>query len=135
MAGGLIRRFPAAGLEPVLKLLFFRGHDTASQAEEAMRVRWPTYASRFGPGAFIRLVGLLYVHDTLAVAHQLPSLRVPARVAWGTGDPFQKIEYGERFARDLSAPLHRIEGGKHFTPKDHSEMVAQAIQELIAEAA
>ncbi len=34
----------------------------------------------------------------------------PDGAAWGAADQFQKIEYGERFARDLSAPLRRIEG-------------------------
>ena len=59
----------------------------------------------------------LDVNDTLAVADGLPKLGVPARVAWGADDPFQKIEYGERFAADLKAPLRRIERGCTSRPR------------------
>jgi pimeloyl-ACP methyl ester carboxylesterase len=52
---------------------------------------------------------------------------------WGTADPFQKIAYGERFARDLGTTVQRLEGGKHFTPEDHPEELAAAITGLVAE--
>jgi len=129
---GLVRRLPAAALKPVLMLLMLRGHDTSTQAKEAMRAHWPNYASRFGPDAFARQVESLDVQDTIAVSDGLRQLAVPARIVWGEADPFQKIEYGERFSRDLGAPLHRIPGGKHFTPEDHPEAVAGAIRELVA---
>ncbi|CUH39257.1 hypothetical protein JSE7799_01981 [Jannaschia seosinensis] len=61
----------------------------------------------------------LNVEDTKAIAGQLPTLAVPARIVWGAADEFQKIEYGERLATDLGAPLRRIDGGLHFTPEDH----------------
>lgn len=70
---------------------------------------------------------------SLAVADALASLRVPARLVWGTADPFQKIEYGKRFAHDVSAPLHPINRGRHFTPEDHPESVAQEINQLLAD--
>lgn len=65
-------------------------------------------------------------------APALPRLGVPARRCWGAADQFQKIGYGERLARDLSAPLRRIEGGKHFTPEDHPDIIATEINALIA---
>ena len=51
----------------------------------------------------------------------------------GTGSPdqFQKLEYRERLAADLGTTLTRIEGGKHFTPEDHPDVVAAAINELL----
>jgi len=75
------------------------------------------------------------VHDTLAVQGALPTLKVPARIVWGVADPFQKLEYGERFARDLGTTVQRIEGGRHFTPEDHPDVVATAIEDLAAEVA
>jgi len=39
----------------------------------------------------------------------------PARAGGGGADGSQTIEYGERVARDLAAPLKRIAGGTHFT--------------------
>lgn len=134
MASGLVRRLPAFALKPVLMLLMLRGHDTLTQAKEALRTHGPHYASRFGPDAFARQVESLDVQDTIAVSDALKQLAIPARIVWGEADPFQKIEYGERFSRDLGAPLYRIPGGKHFTPEDHPEVVASAIRELVAEA-
>ncbi len=46
---------------------------------------------------------------------------------------FQKIEYGERFARDLGTTVQRIDGGRHFTPEDHPDVVAAAVKDLVAE--
>jgi pimeloyl-ACP methyl ester carboxylesterase len=39
----------------------------------------------------------------------------------------------KHFARDLNAPLVRIEQGKHFTPEDHPETVANEIDRLLDE--
>jgi pimeloyl-ACP methyl ester carboxylesterase len=50
---------------------------------------------------------------------------------WGAKDQFQKIEYGERFARDLNAPLYRIDNGLHFTPEDHPDVIAEQLNLLI----
>jgi pimeloyl-ACP methyl ester carboxylesterase len=69
------------------------------------------------------------------VQDRLPSLHVPARVVWGVADQFQKVGYGERFARDLGTTVRRIEGGKHFTPEDHPDLIAEEILSLAAEVA
>lgn len=74
-----------------------------------------------------RQVQALDVQDTLAVAPQLTSLDIPTRIVWGAADQFQKISHGERLAADLDAPLDRIAGGKHFTPEDHPDRIAAAI--------
>ena len=73
------------------------------------------------------------MRDTLAVCDALPGLDIPARIVWGDADQFQKLEYGERFARDLKAPLRTIRGGKHFTPEDHSIVIAEEIMRLVRE--
>ncbi|MFN2563742.1 MAG: alpha/beta fold hydrolase [Gemmatimonadaceae bacterium] len=77
----------------------------------------------------------LDVRDTLRIVPELPRLRgVPARIVWGAADQFQNVEYGERFARDFGAPLHRIESGKHFTPEDHPDVVADNLNALVRDA-
>lgn len=75
------------------------------------------------------------MRDTEAVAPELPRLQVPARLAWGAADKFQKLRYGERLAKDLAAPLRRIDGGKHFTPEDHPEILAEEINFLLRQIA
>ena len=64
---------------------------------------------------------------------RIPTLTMPARVVWGVADQFQKVEYGERFARDLRTTVRRIEGGKHFTPEDHPDVLAEEIRGLVAQ--
>ena len=108
VASPVVRRLPAAALESILRLMFSRGHDTLTQAQEAMRQHWPLCASRFGADAFARQIESLNVRDTLDIAAQLPRLGVPAQVVWGGVDQFQKLHYGERLASDLNAPLHII---------------------------
>jgi len=133
-SGGLVRRLPPAALKMILRMMFLRGHLSEEKALEALRVHWAMYSPRFGPDAFVRQVQSLDTHDTLAVAGQLSGLTVPVRVVWGEADQFQKIEYGERLSRDLKAPLYRIPRGKHFTPEDYPDIVATAIDELLAQA-
>ena len=129
----VLRRLPNVAVRANLTLLFRRGHDNADEARAALREHWPHY-ERNGAGASLaRQIAALDVRDTLAVADDLPRLGVPARIVWGAADQFQKLGYGERFARDLNAPLRRIEGGKHFTPEDHPEIVADELQALIEE--
>lgn len=131
----LLSRLPAVALKPALGVLLARGHDDLAIGKEALSVHYRPYAQHGGGAAMARQVAALDVHDTIAVQHRLPELDVPARIVWGDADPFQKIEYGERFARDLGTTVHRIEGGKHFTPEDHPEVIAGQIQSLTAEVA
>lgn len=129
--GAVVRRLPDAMAKQILRTLMARGHDDSARARESLSIHWAPYASHDGAHALVRQIEFLRVQDTMAVAGDLPGLRVPARIVWGAADPFQKLVYGQRFARDLAAPLRRIEGGRHFTPEDHPEIVAQEIQELV----
>lgn len=127
-----VRYMPNAAFKQMLRTFFLRGHTTWAAAEEALGEHWPPYARHGGAAAFARQIAALRRRDTLAVADDLPTLGVPARIAWGADDHFLKISYGERFAQDLSAPLRRIESGKHFTPEDYPEVIAEEIGALLA---
>ncbi|MFU8865612.1 MAG: alpha/beta fold hydrolase [Rhodobacterales bacterium] len=128
---GVVRHLPNAGVKLVMAALFHRGHNLAAQSQEALETHYPAYRDSDGAAALARQVAALNVRDTEAVAHDLPCLNIPARLAWGTADQFQKLRYGERLAKDLAAPLRRIEGGKHFTPEDHAEIVSEEINLLL----
>jgi pimeloyl-ACP methyl ester carboxylesterase len=132
IAGPVVRHLPDAAFRQIFQTFIRRGHDDRARAEEAIKVHWPHYVNHGGAAAFIRQVNSLNVQDTLAVAGDLPHLGVPARVVWGEADQFQKVKYGERFATDFSAPLHKIQSGRHFTPEDHPEVVAREINQLLA---
>lgn len=127
----VVRHLPPAAVRLILWTLFRLGHDDQRVATNSGRLHWRNYARHDAAHALVRQICALDVADTLAVADALPRLRVPARVVWGAADGFQKIRYGERFARDLGTTLQRIEGGKHFTPEDHPEAVAAALNSLL----
>jgi pimeloyl-ACP methyl ester carboxylesterase len=134
LASPAVSKLPAIGLKPSLAMLLLRGHDQLSLAKQALGVHYKPYAKYGGGAAMARQVNSLNVNDTLALAGQIPSLSgKPARIVWGVADQFQKVEYGERFARDPGVTMRRIDGGKHFTPEDHPDVIAQEILSLADE--
>jgi pimeloyl-ACP methyl ester carboxylesterase len=130
--GAVVQCLPNPLFKPIFRAWLRRGHDNSAQAAAALETHWPHYA-RNGAGALLRQIKAFDVRDTLAAADLLPNLNLPARLVWGTADRFQPIEVGERLARDLKAPLRRIEGARHFTPEDHPETVAEEINLLLEE--
>lgn len=132
-AGPLLEQLPNPVFKPVFFPVFSFTHDNGRRAAESARAHWDGYAAYHAAAAFVRQTRSLDVRDTLAVAHELPHLNVPARVVWGAADGFLKVGYGERLARDLGTTLERIEGGKHFTPEDHPERIAAAVNDLLLE--
>jgi pimeloyl-ACP methyl ester carboxylesterase len=132
-AAPVVRHLPDVIFRQIFRTFFHLGHDDPARAEEAVKVHWQHYEQHEGAAAFIRQVNSLNVQDTLAVADNLPRLNIPARIVWGAADQFQKVEYGELFARDLSASLHQIECGRHFTPEDHPEVVARELNRLVTD--
>lgn len=131
----LLARLPAVALKPAFGVLLARGHDDAGRAKEAFGVHHRPYVEHGGGAAMARQVTALDVRDTLAVQDRISTLAVPARVVWGAADQFQEVQYGERFARDLGTTVRRIEGGKHFTPEDHPDVIAEEVRSLAAEVA
>jgi pimeloyl-ACP methyl ester carboxylesterase len=128
----VLRYLPETAMYPTFVQLLHRGHDNRARALESIGVHWQHYVTHGAAASLMRQVRALRVEDTLAVADRLPSLGLPARVVWGDADQFQKIDYGRRLARDLGTELQPIPGGKHFTPEDHPETIAAAVNELLA---
>ncbi len=133
--GSAVERLPNSVFRQVYSAFLHRGHDNRERARESIDEHWPYYERAGGAAAMIRQVRYLNVNDTLAIADQIPSLKVPTRLVWGAADQFQKIGYGYRLAYELKAPIERIEDGKHFVPEDHPERVATAVNELLEQTA
>lgn len=121
---------PDAMVRATLGQLLLRGHDTPSRAMQALDRHFRPYAEHGAGAALGRQIAALDAADTLAVADQLPGLRLPARVVWGTGDAFQKPRYGERLARDLGTRPVALAGAKHFTPENHPRELALQLRLL-----
>jgi pimeloyl-ACP methyl ester carboxylesterase len=134
-AGEAVRRLPDVAMGPMFRALVRLGHDAPGLGDRSARAHWEPYAGRGAGEAFVRQADALRTADTLEVGGRLGEIRVPTRVVWGGRDPFQPVAYGERLARELDAPLVRIDGGRHFTPEDHPDVVAGAIGEVVDAAA
>lgn len=130
-AAPLLRHLPATAIYPTFVQLIHRGHDDRGRALEAIGMHWAPYVTHGAAAALMRQVSALRPADTLAVADRLPSLGLPARVVWGDADRFQKVAYGQRLATDLDTTLQAVPGGKHFTPEDHPDDIAAAINDLL----
>jgi pimeloyl-ACP methyl ester carboxylesterase len=133
--GPLMERLPERVNQAVFAVMLARGHDDVKRGAESLIEHWRNYAERDAGRELLRQVDALHTRDTLEIAPRLPRLGIPARVVWGTADPFIPVAYGERLAGDLGTVLQRIEGGKHFTPEDHAEAVAGAVNDLLREVA
>jgi pimeloyl-ACP methyl ester carboxylesterase len=131
----LVRRMPKPAFRAVLRMFMLRGHDSLKSAREAFKTHWPSYNRGGGAAAFAMQIRALDSADTKQASLALRALSIPARIAWGASDRFQKIKYGERFAEDLRAPLRRLEGARHFTPEDRPVEISEELNQLVAEAA
>ncbi len=129
--GSIAKHAPDSSFHQLLKLMFSKGHETDAAAKAAFEAHAPHYDRHGEAEAFVRQAQSLNVEDTKSIADQLPTLGIQARIVWGDADEFQKIEYGERLAKELGAPLRRIKGGLHFTPEDHPQILAEEINALL----
>lgn len=127
----LLHRLPNAAIYPMFVSLLRRGHDTKAMARESIAVHWDHYSSHGAARSLLTQAAALDTHDTMNVASRLPQFQFASAVIWGAADQFQKLSYGKRLARDLDAPLHQIDGGRHFVPEDHPERVASVVNDLL----
>jgi pimeloyl-ACP methyl ester carboxylesterase len=132
--GAFLQRLPNGAFKGLFGQFLARGHDNVRTAAESILEHWGPYDQQPAAEEFVRQIRSFDVRDTLEIAGRVPNISVPAGVVWGASDQFQKVAYGERLAADLSTVLQRIEGGKHFTPEDHPDVLAGAINEVIREA-
>lgn len=131
----LVARLPDAVFRRMLEAMVRLGHDDRATGGESAAIHVRPYLEHGGAPAFVHQIRSLHTGDTLAVADALLRIEVPARIVWGAADPFQPLEYGERLAHDLRAPLRTVSGARHFVPEDHPEAVAEAVRQVLAEPA
>ncbi len=129
---GLIGRMPETAFRFFFRRLLRLGHVDRLRAAQAFEVHWPYYA-RYGARAFVQQARYLDLRDTRELIPVLRNLNVPVSVIWGARDRQFPAHYGFRFARDLDATFHYILKSRHFVPEDHPEVVADAINHVLAQ--
>lgn len=130
---GIIERLPPSLVKPFFFAAIANlGHENRKRGTASARLHWYPYSQPVGPKAFAHQLRHFDGRDTLAIAHELPRLNLdsPVRIIWAEKDPLSMAS-AERLAKDLDAPLQRIPGGRHFTPEDHPEVLAEAINSVL----
>lgn len=91
------------------------------------------YADEEGKISLIRNASALNTNHTMALVDRHGEIAAPTLVLWGVHDPWQRIEDGERLAREIpGARLERVEAS-HWIPQDAPEEFASAILAFLAE--
>lgn len=130
---GLIKRLPPMLVKPFfMAALANLGHDNRARGLASAKLHWQPYQTALGPRAFAHQLAHFSARETRALAPELPrlDLNAPVQLVWADRDPLG-MHSGEQLARDLAAPLQRIPGGRHFTPEDHPEVLAQAVRSVM----
>ena len=70
--------------------------------------------------------------DTQALAGKLSVIGGVKRVVWSEADPLE-FASGQRLAEELDAPLTPIPGSRHFSPEDHPDVIAHAVNDVLAQ--
>lgn len=90
------------------------------------------YRTEVGKLSLVRNAAALNTNLTTEITPLLPRLDIPALILWGEDDLFQRIEYGERLARDIpNAQLVRIADARHFVMLDQPEQVQQEVSAFL----
>ncbi len=82
--------------------------------------------------AFMRAIDKATMIDA---AERLPSVKIPALVAWGQDDRFFSRELGERLAAVLGARLEPVAGARTFVSEDEPEVLAGLIRDFVRDSA
>jgi pimeloyl-ACP methyl ester carboxylesterase len=81
-----------------------------------------------------KFVGAMRPADTLAAGAKLPSLEIPALIAWGVEDRFFKLDHARRIAAAIpDSKLVEIAGASTFVMLDRPHEVAAAIEAFLAD--
>jgi pimeloyl-ACP methyl ester carboxylesterase len=81
-----------------------------------------------------KFVAAMRPADTLAAGAKLPSLGIPALIAWGVEDRFFKLDHARRIAAAIpDSKLVEIAGASTFVMLDRPHEVAAAIEAFLAD--
>jgi pimeloyl-ACP methyl ester carboxylesterase len=128
----LTRHLPANWLLSVLRTDLLRGYVDQTLGAHSIERYVKPFASAEGRDAFFEHLLALDPADTATLAPRLKDVIAPTAVVWGAHDPFLPSTIAERLSRDIpGATLDLIAEGRHFTPEEHPERVATAIERVL----
>ena len=128
----LTRHLPPTWLLSVLRTDLLRGYADEARGAHSIERYVKPFASLEGRDAFFEHLLALDPADTAALAPRHKDIVAPTAIVWGAHDPFLPTSIAESLARDIpGATLDVIPDGRHFTPEEHPERVATAIEKVL----
>jgi pimeloyl-ACP methyl ester carboxylesterase len=128
----LTRHLPPNWLLSVLRSDLLRGYAAGDRGAHSIERYVKPFASPEGRDAFFEHLLALDPGDTAVLSPRLKDVVAPTAVVWGAHDPFLPTTIAECLARDIpGATLDVIADGRHFTPEEHPERVAAAIEKVL----
>lgn len=128
----LTRHLPPNWLLSVLRTDLLRGYVDDIKGGHSIERYVKPFATVEGRDAFFEHLLALDPRDTAALAPRLKDIVAPTAVVWGAHDPFLPTSIAQCLARDIpGATLDTIADGRHFTPEEHPERVAAAIERVL----
>jgi pimeloyl-ACP methyl ester carboxylesterase len=125
------KKLSAATALKALRLALKMGFHSAPDREwlDGLLSPWRTEVGKL---SLIRNASALNTNLTTEITHLLPRIPVPTLILWGEDDKFQRVEMGERLARDIpGAELHRIADARHFVMIDQPAAVHGHIKRFL----
>ena len=128
----LTRHLPPTWLLSIVRGDLLRGYGDAARGARSAERYLKAFATVEGRDAFFEHLLALDPRDTDALAPRLKDIVAPTAVVWGAHDPFLPTSIAQCLARDIpGATLDTIAEGRHFTPEEHPERVAAAIERVL----
>ncbi|MBT7942807.1 MAG: alpha/beta hydrolase, partial [Alphaproteobacteria bacterium] len=92
------------------------------------------YSTEEGKISLIRNASSLNTNHTTMLVHRHREISAPTLVLWGVHDPWQKINDGEKLAKEIpNATLVRLENASHWLQQDAPEDFASEIVKFIGD--
>lgn len=91
------------------------------------------WASEEGKLSLLRNASALNANQTMALVDRHGDIAAPTLVVWGTDDPWQNPEDGEKLSSEIRNAIFKpIAGASHWLPQDAPEQFSEALLDFLA---
>jgi pimeloyl-ACP methyl ester carboxylesterase len=128
----LTRHLPPTWVLGVLRTDLARGYVDAARAHHSVEHYVKPFATEQGRDVLVAHLEALDSADTVEIGARLGAIPAPTAIIHGAHDPFIPLSVARRLQQSIrGATLDVIESGRHFTPEESPDHVAQAISTLL----
>ena len=128
----LTKHLPPTWLLSLVKGDLLRGYLDAERGTHSVAQYLRPFATPEGRDALLEHLMALDSAETAALAPRLKDVVAPTAIVWGAHDPFLPAALGRRLCDAIpGATLDLVPDGRHFTPEEAPDKVAETIGALL----